>query len=66
MKYVCNVCGWVYDEDEQAIQLLEMTEEAHLQLRKIRLLYVQREHHDHHGQTSPVETGGYFHRGTFT
>ena len=17
MKYVCNVCGWVYDEDEQ-------------------------------------------------
>ena len=25
------------------------------------ILYVQREHHDHHGQTSPVETGGYFH-----
>ncbi len=31
----------LYQEDEKAIQLLEMTEEAHLQLRKIRLLYVQ-------------------------
>lgn len=31
----------LYSEDEQVIQLLEMTEEAHLQLRKIRLLYVQ-------------------------
>ena len=31
----------LYEEDEQAAQLLTMTEEAHLQLRKIRLLYVQ-------------------------
>ena len=31
----------LYEEDEQAAELLEMTEEAHLQLKKIRLLYVQ-------------------------
>ena len=31
----------LYEDDEQAAELLEMTEEAHLQLRKIRLLYVQ-------------------------
>ncbi len=21
MKYVCNVCGWVYDEDEAGVKL---------------------------------------------
>lgn len=31
----------LYVDDEQAGELLRMTEEAHLQLRKIRLLYVQ-------------------------
>ena len=20
MKYVCNVCGWVYDEDEKGVK----------------------------------------------
>ena len=23
MKYVCNVCGWVYDEDEAGVDLPE-------------------------------------------
>ena len=31
----------LYEEDEQALELLNMTEEAHQQLRKTRLLYVQ-------------------------
>ena len=27
MKYVCNVCGWVYDEDEQGTKWEDLPED---------------------------------------
>ena len=27
MKYVCNVCGWVYDEDEQGVKWEDLPED---------------------------------------
>ena len=27
MKYVCNVCGWVYDEDETGVKWEELPED---------------------------------------
>ena len=26
-KYICNVCGWVYDEDEQGVPFEEVPED---------------------------------------
>ena len=27
MKYVCDVCGWVYDEEEAGVKLEELPED---------------------------------------
>ncbi len=27
MKYVCNVCGWVYDEDETGVKWEDLPED---------------------------------------
>lgn len=27
MKYVCNVCGWVYDEDEKGVKWEDLPED---------------------------------------
>ncbi len=27
MKYVCNVCGWVYDEDEAGVKWEDLPED---------------------------------------
>ena len=27
MKYVCNVCGWVYDEDERGVKWDDLPED---------------------------------------
>lgn len=27
MRYVCNVCGWVYDEDEQGVKWEDLPED---------------------------------------
>ncbi len=24
MKYVCNVCGWIYDEEEQGVKFADL------------------------------------------
>ena len=27
MKYVCNICGWVYDEDEKGVKWEDLPED---------------------------------------
>ena len=33
MKYVCNVCGWVYDEDEAGVKWEDLPEEVQARMR---------------------------------
>ena len=37
MKYVCNVCGWVYDEDEQGTKWEDLPDDFTCELCGVRL-----------------------------